>query len=38
LDLLWRSLVLVLLNVLIIPIPWTTRWYLRWLISQFALA
>ena len=33
-QILWRSLVLVILCVLIIPIPWMFRWYLSWMISQ----
>src|SRR5689334_1243918 len=38
LQVLWRTLVFVLLCVLIIPIPWILRWFTRWYISQFALA
>jgi hypothetical protein len=36
-GLLWRTVVITLVNILIIPIPWTTRWYLHWVVSQFAL-
>jgi len=35
---LWRTVVLVLLCMLIVPIPWMVRWYTRWIVSQFALA
>ena len=38
LQVLWRTLVFVLLCGLIIPIPWILRWFTRWYISQFALA
>lgn len=38
LQMLWRTLVFVLLCSLLIPIPWILRWYTRWYISQFALA
>jgi hypothetical protein len=31
---LWRSLVVGLCSILIIPIPWLVRWYMVWLISQ----
>ncbi|WP_421997741.1 hypothetical protein [Reyranella sp.] len=34
LAILWRTLVLVLVCVLIIPIPWMLRWYSAWIISQ----
>jgi len=37
LEVLWRTIVLVLLCSLIIPIPWMLRWYARWYVSQFAL-
>jgi len=37
LGLLWRSIVLVLCSILIIPIPWISRWYAAWLVSQFYL-
>ena len=37
LQVLWRTLVFVLLCGLIIPIPWILRWFTRWYISQFAL-
>jgi GYF domain 2 len=36
-DILWRTVITVLLAVLIIPIPWVTAWYYRWYVSQFAL-
>ena len=34
---LWRALVFVLTAVLIVPIPWTLRWFTAWAVSQFAL-
>jgi hypothetical protein len=37
LELLWRSLVLFVCCLLIIPIPWVYRWFTRWLASQIAL-
>jgi hypothetical protein len=37
LSILWRSLVLVLLSILLIPIPWMMRWYARWMISQVSV-
>ncbi len=37
LEFLWRSLVLFVGCVLIIPIPWVYRWFTRWLASQIAL-
>jgi len=36
-GLLWRSFVLVLCSILIIPIPWISRWYAAWVVSQFYL-
>ena len=36
-EILWRTVITVLLAVLIIPIPWVTAWYYRWYVSQFAL-
>ncbi len=36
-QVLWRIFVLVLTAIVIIPIPWTMRWYARWFISQFSL-
>jgi hypothetical protein len=38
LDVLWRTLVMVIGCAFIIPIPWVMRWYARWYVSQFALA
>ena len=29
-QILWRTIVMTLLSVLIIPIPWVLRWYARW--------
>ncbi len=37
-DLLWRSWLFGLSCIVIVPIPWTLHWYVRWLISQFALS
>lgn len=33
-DILWRSIVFALLCTFVIPIPWLTRWYASWMISQ----
>jgi hypothetical protein len=37
LQVLWRTIVMGLLFVLIIPIPWMIRWYTQWYVSQVAL-
>jgi hypothetical protein len=37
LDVLWRTIVLVIACVLLIPIPWMLRWYATWYVSQFDL-
>jgi hypothetical protein len=37
LSILWRTLVVVLLSILIIPIPWMMQWYTRWMISQVSV-
>jgi hypothetical protein len=37
LEMLWRTVVLILGCAVIIPIPWMLSWYFRWFISQFAL-
>jgi hypothetical protein len=37
LEFLWRAIVTALAYVFIIPIPWVTRWFMRWQASQFAL-
>jgi hypothetical protein len=37
LEILWRTLVTVLLSILIIPIPWVMRWYTNWFISQVSV-
>jgi hypothetical protein len=34
LEILWRTLVFILLSYLIIPIPWMMRWYYAWFVSQ----
>ena len=36
-EILWRTLVAGLLGVLIIPFPWTHRWYVNWIISQITV-
>ncbi len=36
-QMLWRTLLLTLGCVLIIPIPWAMRWYTQWYVSQFEL-
>lgn len=38
LEVLWRTIVMAIGSVFIIPIPWMLRWYTRWYVSQFALA
>lgn len=37
LQVLWRTIVMGLLFILIIPIPWVLRWYAQWYVSQLAL-
>jgi hypothetical protein len=37
LELLWRSIVVSIACLFIIPIPWMLRWYTAWYVSQFAL-
>jgi len=37
LEILWRTLVFLVLFAFIIPIPWAMAWYYRWYVSQFAL-
>jgi hypothetical protein len=37
-SVLWRSWVFALTCAFIIPIPWMLRWYVGWMISQFALS
>jgi hypothetical protein len=37
LQVLWRTIVMSLLFILIIPIPWILRWYAKWYVSQTAL-
>ena len=34
---LWRVLVVAFTAIFLIPIPWTVRWFTRWVVSQFAL-
>jgi hypothetical protein len=36
-GLLWRSVLFTVACIFIVPIPWTFRWYTRWMVSQFAL-
>jgi hypothetical protein len=38
LEVLWRTLVMVIACAFVIPIPWMIRWYAQWYVSQFALA
>jgi hypothetical protein len=37
LEILWRTIVLGIGCVFLIPIPWALRWYNRWFVSQFEL-
>lgn len=37
LEMLWRTIVLMVGFALLIPIPWVLRWYASWIVSQFAL-
>jgi hypothetical protein len=34
---LWRTFTLIITSYLLIAMPWTLRWYMRWLVAQFAL-
>jgi hypothetical protein len=36
-EVLWRTIVLSVTSIFIIPIPWMLAWYVRWFISQFAV-
>jgi hypothetical protein len=36
-QILWRTLLVALAMVFIIPIPWAMGWYTRWYVYQFAL-
>jgi hypothetical protein len=38
LEMLWRTLVFAIGCAFIIPIPWVLGWYVRWYVSQIALA
>jgi hypothetical protein len=38
LEVLWRSLLLIIGCAFVIPIPWVLRWFSRWYVSQFALS
>lgn len=38
LEVLWRTVVVAIGCILIIPIPWVLRWIARWYVSQVALA
>jgi len=38
LDVLWRTIALVIACSFIIPIPWMIRWFTQWYVSQFELA
>lgn len=37
LEILWRTLVFLLLCMLVIPIPWMIQWYANWMISQIVV-
>jgi len=37
LEMLWRTLVMVVGCIFLIPIPWVIRWYAEWAVSQMAL-
>lgn len=37
LELFWQTLIFAVSCVLLIPLPFALRWYMRWFISQFAL-
>lgn len=37
-EMLWRAIAFALSCIVIIPIPWTGRWYIAWLVSQFHLS
>jgi hypothetical protein len=34
---LWRALVVAVTAIFLIPIPWTVRWFTRWIVSQTTL-
>ena len=36
-DMLWRGVLFAFGSALLIPLPWTLRWFTRWIVSQFAL-
>ena len=36
-QVLWRTIVLALTCIFIIPIPWMVNWYARWFVSQFSV-
>jgi hypothetical protein len=38
LDILWRTVVLILVSSLIVPIPWMLRWFANWYVSQVTVA
>lgn len=37
LEILWRTVVFMLLCMLVIPIPWMVQWYANWMISQIVV-
>ncbi|HEY5226850.1 MAG TPA: DUF4339 domain-containing protein [Methylovirgula sp.] len=37
LEVLWRTIVVVLASIFVIPIPWMIHWYARWFLSQFSV-
>ena len=36
-GLLWRTVLFALSCIVIVPIPWSFHWFMRWMVSQFAL-
>ena len=36
-QMLWRTIVLILTCIFIVPIPWMARWYACWFVSQFSV-
>ena len=37
LEVLWRTLVVAVTSIFLIPIPWVIRWYAQWAVSQLEL-
>jgi hypothetical protein len=36
-EILWRTIVLGLVGMFLIPLPWIIRWYKTWFISQISV-